>query len=249
MKTKDKKLSKKLSEIITLIYRFRFLSRDQIQTILQHKYHSRVLSWLNKLTKEKYLVKFYDKSFTTTASVYCLGNNGRTYLKEIKNVNLKPLSRVWKEKKYSKEFQEHCQLLADIYISLKDQYKDKLKFHTKTDLYGIENLIQSLPDAYFIINDKRFFLDIFDDIRPVFMRKRIKEYLEYYNSDQWHDNTDKPFPYIILICPNRRIQNHLKFFIQNKLNGDDEPVFYLTNKDEFKEGFQIKNLYEVDPDE
>lgn len=249
MKNNNNILTKKLSNIITYIYRFRFLSRDQIQRLLKHKYHSRIQSWLNKLVEDKYLVKFYDKSFISEPSLYCLGNAGRKYLKDVKKIDLKPLSRVWKEKKYSKEFRSHCQLIADIYISLSKQCKDKLKFYTKADLYGIDDLIKPTCDSYFAIDNQRFFLDIFDDIRPVFMRKRIKEHLEYYNSDNWHDNTDKLFPSIILICPNRRIQSHLKFFIQNKLNGDDEPIFYLTSKDQIKEGFQIKNLYKVDPDE
>lgn len=248
MKNTNIKLTKKLTEIIILLYRFRFLSREQIQTILKHKYHSRVINWLNKLVESKYITKFYDKSFVSEASVYCLGNAGRKYLKDVKKIDLKPLSRVWKEKKYSKEFRDHCQLLANIYILLSNQFKDKLKFHTKTDLYEIENLINPAPDAYFYINDKRYFLEIFDDIRPVFMRKRIKDYFEYYDSDQWQENTDKDFPNIILICPNKRIQAHLYYYIQNKLNGDIEPVFYLKNKDNIKEGFQIENLQEVEPE-
>jgi hypothetical protein len=114
--------------------------------------------------------------------------------------------------------------------------KAKLTFRTKTEMYGVEHFIKPGPDAYFAIeyakdDIKRYFLDMFDDIPPVAMRKRVKEFLSYYESDEWQDNADKEFPEIILICPNPRIKSHLFHFIKNKLREDEEPVFFLAIKD------------------
>lgn len=230
----QKELNQKSLDILFLLYRFRFLTRSQIQTMLGHKYHSRVLVWINELAEYGYILKFYEKSMISDPAIYCLDKGGRKYLKDSEKAELEPLSRVWKEKNYSQQFRQHCLFLADIYIHLAEKHKDNLKFKTKTDLFGVENLISPICDTLFTIEGeepKRYFLDIFDDIPPIYMRKRVKEYLEYYNSDEWQDNTDKPFPEIILICPNPRLKSHLYHFIKNKLREDEEPVFYLTTKE------------------
>jgi hypothetical protein len=231
------KLTPKETEILTLLYRLRFLNRLQIQTMLDHKHHSRIIEWLNNLSENKYIAKFYDKSFTTDPAIYCLDKQGRKYLKSKKEIKLEPLSRVWREAKYSDQFRKHCLFLADIYFSLTAFAKKAgltLHFYTKTDLYGMEHLIEPKPDAYFALKGKgtkRYFLDVFDDIAPLALRKRVKQYLEYYNSDEWQDHTDKPFPEIILICPNNRLKNHLYYFIQSKISDDSEPFFYLTTRE------------------
>ncbi|MFA4996422.1 MAG: replication-relaxation family protein [Patescibacteria group bacterium] len=254
---KQTQLNQKPSEILNLLYRFRFLSRQQIQTLLGHKHHSRILNWLNELLEQKYILKFYEKSFVKDPAVYCLDKLGRKYLKDVGKVDIKPLSRAWRNPKYSSNFRSHCLFLVDIYISLlKLASKSELviQFHTKTDLYGMEHLITPKPDAYFSLEDKdkdtkRYFLDIFDDIPPVALRKRVKQYLEYYNSDEWQDNTGKSFPEIILICPNPRIKSHLYHFIKNKLS-DDEPAFYLAVKDVVaSKGLTRETLQRVQLDE
>lgn len=123
------KPSKKQTEILILLYRFRFLNRHQIQTILRHKYRSRVLSWLNELVEQKYITAYYDKKLAALPTVYCLDNEGRKYLKsldkEIEAGNIDPelLNRVWREKKFTKQFREHCLFVADIYINLVDTAK------------------------------------------------------------------------------------------------------------------------------
>jgi hypothetical protein len=241
--TNKNTLNPKLIEILTLLYRFRFLTREQIQKMLGHKYHSRILSWLTELVELKYIAKFYDRSVIGEPAKYYLDTEGRKYLKKVQGISLEPLSRVWREKNYSKQFRTHCLFVADIYLSLNDNNMLQ-KFSTKTDLYGVANLISPLPDAYFIIEDRRYFLDIFDDIAPIYLRKRIKEHFQYFNSDEWQDNTDKPFPDIVLVCPNTRIKNHLYFYIQNKIDEDSEISFYLTTWEAIKQKGLTKEVLE-----
>lgn len=255
------KPSKKQTEILILLYRFRFLNRHQIQTILSHKYRSRVLSWLNELVEQKYITAYYDKKLAALPTVYCLDNEGRKYLKsldkEIEAGNIDPelLNRVWREKKFTKQFREHCLFVADIYINLVDtakEWKSELQFRTKVDLYNIEGMIKPGPDIYFSLKYpegevKRYLLDIFDDIPPVAIRKRVKDYLEYYDSDEWQDNTDKPFPEIIFICPNKRIKGHLYYLILKKRWDGTEPEFYLAIREIVKvKGLNSKVLEKVE---
>ncbi|MEI6040145.1 MAG: replication-relaxation family protein [Candidatus Berkelbacteria bacterium] len=250
-------LKTKQTEILTLLYRFRFLNRNQIQILLTHKYHSRILNWLNELTDLKLIIKSYDKSFTTDPAVYQLDKSARKYLKDNSKLNIKPLNRLWRETKYSPQLEKHCLFLVDIYFSLIEftvKLKSELHFHAKTDLYGMANLIDPKPDAYFAIENKetikRYFLDILDDLPPMVLRRRVKQYFEYFDSDQWQDNTDKPFPDIILVCPNRRIKSHLFYYIQNKISDDFEINFYLTTWDILKDkGMCQKSLEKVKPKE
>lgn len=115
-------------------------------------------------------------------------------------------------------------------------------------------MVNPLCDALISIENNgqtsRYFLEIFDDIPSIFMRKRVKEYLEYYNSDAWQDNTDNPFPEIIIICPSHRIKSHLYHFIQYKLGDDEEPVVYLAVREEVViKGLSDETLQKVLPDE
>jgi hypothetical protein len=50
-------ITPKQQEIPKLIYKFRFLNRIQIQTLLNHKYHKRIIDWLNDLVGKEYLEK------------------------------------------------------------------------------------------------------------------------------------------------------------------------------------------------
>lgn len=232
-------LKPKQQEIIMLLYRFRFLYRSHIQTILKHKHHSRILNWLNDLNEKQFIKQSYDKKFTSDPAVYSLAALSRKYLKNMPKIKPSLLDRVWRETKYTDQFKNHHLFLADIYLSLltlANSSKAKLHFHTKTDLYGMEHLISPNPDAYFALEDnknniKRYFLDIFDDARPSLFRNRVRQYFQYFDSDEWQDSTNKPFPAIILICPSVKIKNHLYYYIRKKLENESSINFYLTTKD------------------
>ena len=249
-------LKPKQTEILTLLYRFRFLTRPQIQKIFKHKHHSRILNWLNDLTQKQCINQSYDKKFISNPAIYSLAPLGRKYLKSIPEIKQTLLSRVWRESKYSIQFQNHHLFLADIYLSLltlTTKSKAKLHFHTKTDLSGMDHLIKPSPDAYFAIvepdsNVKRYFLDIFDDLPPTVFRKRVRQYFRYYASDEWQDNTDKPFPEIILICPSTRIKNHLFYYIQKKLSREPNMNIYLTTKESIlANGLNRQTLEKIEP--
>lgn len=241
--TQQSKITKRQMEILHLLYRFRYLNRLQIQTLLNHKNHRRIHPWLNTLTELKFIIRSFDKKLAASSAVYSLDTGGRKYLRDNtkrEDINRAVLAKGWRDKKYSHKFQEHCLFLADIYFSLLEfcaEGQSVLKFHTKNDLYGMEGIISPGPDAYFSIKDSdggiiRYFLEIFDDVPSVALRKRVKQYLAYYESDEWQDSTNTDFPVIVLICPNNKAKGHLYYFIKNKLGEDKEPVFYLAIKDD-----------------
>ncbi len=227
-------ITNKQSEILSLILKFRFLTRKQIQSLQGHKYSSRIFSWLTELKDNDYLNYTYAKNFDNLPAIYSLGKKGTKYLRKEKDLG-KKADKIRKEKRYSQKFKENCIFIADIYLSLLKQPEAKIHFYTKSDLSGMEHLISPKPDAYFAIENKagikRYFLEIFNDnLRSNILRHRVKQYISYFEDEEWQDNTDKPFPEIILICPNVKTKNHLYFYLKNKLE-DPELQFYLAVKD------------------
>lgn len=234
-------MTKRKSEILYHLYTFRFLTRKQIQELLGHKHFNRIIVWLNEMTESGLVRKYYDPKKVTVPAIYSLGLKGRKYLKDNGNdsINIDVLDRVWREPKLSAEFREHCLFIVDYYISLKklcDKNKTVLHFYTKTQLKGMEGLILPHPDAYIAIEEssseiKRYFLDIFDTMPPrILLRKRTKQYLDYYEEETWQSQTNKPFPKIIMITPDERSFNYLQKFIQSFIGDYDEPIFYIGLK-------------------
>lgn len=209
----------------------------------------------NDLTKQNYLQCYFDKQLAATASVYSLGSAGRKYLKQNTaelSINPELLDRTRREKSLSLEFRNHCLFLADIQLSLLSltaRTKALLHFYTKSDLSGFDYLIAPLPDLYFSIEEangsiNRYFLDVIDDGAPKVMRARVQRYVQYYKSDDWQGNTDKPFPSIIMVCPSHRLMNHLKYYIQRRTEEDPGPTFFLTTRELVKENGICKEVLE-----
>lgn len=238
------KLKPKQTEILNLLYKFRFLSRNQIQSMLGHKHFNRVIAWLNDLNEKKMVNRDFSRKFAPNPSVYFLGVKSRNELKDRDGIKNDLLSRVYREKHYSKKFRAHSMFLAQIYLSLLELTKksnSKLHFSTKTDLTGMHYLILPVPDAYFAIEEengsiKRYFLDIFDDLPPrMIMRKRIKQHFNYYEKEYWQNHTKNPFPEIIIVCPDNTSRNYLKNYIGKMLEDKGGEVnFYLALREDIK---------------
>jgi len=235
------KLKYRQEEILLYLYRFRFLNRLQIQKLLGHKSFTRIIIWLNQLTTEKYIHRYYNPKTITVAAQYSLGLKSRKYLlekskEEGSKVQPKLLDRIWREHTLSDQFHIHCLFLADIFLSLASLVKKNhatFYFFTKTDLYGHSYILAPHPDAYIAIKErnrkmKRYFLDIFDPLPPrMILRRRIKQYIAYFYENTWQEATNHPFPKIFMICPDERSKRYLHRFIQKALEYSDLE-FYLS---------------------
>ncbi len=262
-KLKHERLIPQLETILIYTYRFHYLNTIQIQKILNHKSKSNVILWLNYLSENKYLKRYYVKKLVEEPAVYSLGTIGRKYFsehKEIKDINIPLLDRVWKEGKYSIAYRKRRMLVCDIYLSLVnliksvDKGKGKLNFFTSVDLTGVQYMLLKEPDAYFTIEDRkkntqRYFLDIVKDHAPEKRWKaRIKRYFDYYNSEYWQRHMKQSFPEIIFVCPNGYYKNKLNEFIKEKLSEtNSELSVYLTTKGEIQsQGMNSTVLHKVD---
>ena len=113
-------MKKRAKEILIYLYRFRFLTREQIQGLMDQKFHSLTISRLNDLLKNNFIKRFYNPNLVNSPAVYSLDNFGRKYLKDnYKDLNLNKtaLDKVWRVNKLTAQFRNHCLTLADVYIS------------------------------------------------------------------------------------------------------------------------------------
>lgn len=243
MKTQTLKLKDRQLEILTLLYRFRFLNRPQIQKLLNHKNHTLVINWLNSLVKTKHIVSDFKRQLGNVPTVYFLGTNGRKELIKRDDINQKLLKRVYQEKKASLAFRNHCMLLADTYISLlslTQKNNATLSFYTTVDLTDIKYLILPHPDAYFSIKQnaftKRYFLDVFNpQVSEKWLYKRVKQYFNYYNEDYWQDHNKNPFPEILFVYSEEKTRKTLIKYVKKGLEDEDDINFSLINMVDIKD--------------
>src|SRR5579871_5405580 len=95
-------ITNKQAEIITLLYRHRFLSREHIQKFLKHKLKARSSDWLRDLKEKGYVERIYDEhDFVgkTKPAVYYLGLNGLRHLRSLENYPDEELRKRYTESK------------------------------------------------------------------------------------------------------------------------------------------------------
>jgi hypothetical protein len=146
---------------------------------------------------------------------------------------------VYRDKNASPKLIDHCIFLADVYLLLKkqtDQNGQELHFFTKTDLANHTYLPYNRPDAYIALNDqhktKRYFLEIIDEGVPRFMqRKKISQYIEYFDENKWQKRTLHDNPSLLFICPTQITKDFLHKHIAQVLEEETSDLqFFLSLK-------------------
>ena len=91
-------------------------------------------------------------------------------------------------------------------------------------------------------------MEVFNEMPPrMFLRKRVRQYVEYFENEYWQNHTDKPFPKIIMICPDDKSKNYLHRFIQGVLEDVEGMEFYLSTREIVKEkGLSRETLLKID---
>jgi len=206
------KITKKQQTILTLLYRFRFLNRIQIQKLLRHKYHKRIIDWLNNLTENEYIGKIYSTKYgeINKPAIYYISINGIRYLKAL-NFPTEQLNRLYKEKEKTESLVSKYILIADICLNLQSKSDADTKYLSATysdfadKNYKFNFLAEIVPDLLFVKKTKSmtryYILDIFEPTLPFYsIRKKIKNYFDFYFSNSWEDNTGADFPTLFFIC-------------------------------------------------
>lgn len=228
-------INQQQTDILLFLYRFRFLTRSQIQKLLTHKFHSKVIAWLNELTQSQYVNKH--QSSNSAMIYYSLGKVGRKYLitnRLVKQTLL--LNRVWREAGYTILFRDKCVLIADVYLDLKDRFGGALRFWTKIDLAGMKHLPEPKPDAYGVIDGKseadRFFIEVPTYSRTINVTEQIDRHAEYFFSNEWQENVSKDVPQAIIVCSNKSAIKSANRYIKAHFADEPDLRFRVASSDQ-----------------
>ena len=240
-------ITPKQLQILILLYRFRFLNRTQIQQFLNHKDPRRINIWLKDLTTKKILGQNYSTKLkeNTKPAVYYLASKSRKILLEQPDINEKLVNRAYRNRDSSQKLIDHSIFVASLYFLIREETKTKksvLHFFTKTDLVTHYYLPYNRPDAYIAIEKenttKRYFLEVIDEGTPRFMlRKKILQYIEYFDENTWKKRTLHKNPSLLFICPNQNIKDFLNKYIAQVLEEETSDVqFFLSLKSDILRG-------------
>ncbi len=214
--TKLPPITTKQQEILTLIYRYRFINRTHIQVLLGHKDKRRIISWLKDLREKQYVDWHYDATDFIAKSqlaIYYLSLNSIRFLRELGTYPNEELRKRYKEPARTQAFIDRCLLIADCCIALKAKGNGNLQYEwvLPADYMGFDSdyafLDELKPHLYFIKQTDEqttgYLLEVLDPLMPRYaIKKRIKDYAEYLVSGDWQDETEyDESPVILIACP------------------------------------------------
>lgn len=247
----QKKITDKQQAIITLLPRFRFLTRTHIQYFMHHKDRQRINKWLNDLTTNHYLRRYYDHSIigkNRRPAVFSLHTNGIRFVRSLGMYDESFLHTLYFEKNRSELFQEHCLLIATICCDLAAKTHDSLcyDYATASDVKLPDNPYHFLEQTGLDIDlvfqkketghkTKNYLLFLFDESLPKYrIRKRVRDILSFHNSNVWENNVTRAFPTILIVCWTKERMIYTKRYIKNQLASEphDDVAIYLTIAEE-----------------
>lgn len=149
-------ITERQTEIVDLIYRFRFINRKQLQKYFNHKDPRRLNEWLRDLVKKNYLGRIYSKKLleNTKPAIYFVNNNGIIHIRyrmgadygaDGERLDVKHIKKFYEDKHASLTFINHCTSLFEFYLPFKDneitaekdiyeknKKKRKVQYHIET---------------------------------------------------------------------------------------------------------------------
>lgn len=247
--------TKHQKQILYFLYKFRFLSTNQIQILLQHSNPSYSQKLLKDLLDKEYIMTSRDRVTYKDYSqpfVYRLANRARQVLKLNEDCDLRVLNRIYKEKTRTNMYIDRCLAIADLYFFfLSQNKKEELQFFTESELVMYDFFPETKPSAYIAIqaekSTRRYFLELFEKyIPPGVMRARFQSYIKYAGSGQWEANANgEDFPVVLFVCPTKNKKKHILYYAKWAFEKifEEKFVFFATSIDKLKPG-NTKNIWE-----
>lgn len=249
-----KPINKYQKQILFLLYRFRFLTISQLQKYFNHKDPHRIKEWLKGLRENKYIYAIKDEKDRTKPYIFCLDTKAKYIIQENEDCDKSFLERLYKEKKLTDNFKNHCLFIFDIYLFFLSQKEADARIHflTQQDLIGYDFFPEELPDVYIAVETKdgsnRYFLDLYDDYRnKAFLpRQRIKQYITYCEGGNWQANTENSsFPTILFVLPHEQRKKHIYYYGKALLEKTFEDIsLFLTTQDLIKGNKESQNIWQ-----
>ena len=231
-------LNQQQLDILLALYKFRFLTRDLIASYQKSSVaysHYR----LTNLLEQKYIGRHYNGKdrLHGKQAVYYLATDGIRFLKQHKELDLNSiaLNLMYKDKEAREPFRELCLNSVRIFLILSELYGKKLTFYSKSELMEYDFFPKVLPDGYFLLNNKPYFMVQMSATSTYSgLRGRIGQLVKHFDSDDW-DASGLEHPTIVLVSDSPYLERQLQGLIKGQLrkhdlDGDDMRFLTTTLK-------------------
>lgn len=183
----DRKLNTKQINILKIAYKFRYLTSDNLarhRNITQNSAYSA----LKILHSNGYLGIKYNKNYRlmNKSARYYLTPQAVKYLRQLKlGLDEDILGSRLREKAKSSEFVDYQVAVHAAYLDVRQDLGDEVLIQTASELAETEGVIKPYPALY--VRDKKthFLVELTGDQHLFLVKKRIRKYLEHYESDDW----------------------------------------------------------------
>lgn len=206
-------------EILGLLYKYRFGSRQLIAESLKVKAGSNIYEKLNVLVKHGFVAKRYDKSLRLQGlpAAYYLTPKGLKTLQSLDAWNYITEATIrssYRDKNISQSFINHT-LDVYSYTNMLVKTYSTLKVFTRRDMSRYSYFPNNPPDAFLSLKTgeettpKRFFFDFISDDTPrSVIAKRIAQYMQFFSDGEW-DATNSQIPILLFLTTKPAIKKHL----------------------------------------
>ncbi len=210
--------------ILNTLYKFRFITASLLADNQQAK-HTRVISSrLKILVDQGYVGMNYDSSYKIQGkpATYFLTIDGVRYLRQQPYTQESALRSIYQDKRAKDSQIQHRLNVFKTYIAIKQQYPDRFKFYSKTELMNKPYIPKNRPDAYLVDtqSEKNYFLDYLDQSMSFWaLRKAIKRYIAFAELEIWHKHKpDQTQPKILFVCESEKLQRKVEALVRRELD-------------------------------
>ncbi len=230
----DRQLTNNQIQNLKTVLKFRYVTTDNLahyQSITTNSAYSA----LEILSKAGYLEKIYEKSYRllNKSARYFLTQQAVTFLRSQPDIQLD--DAIWKSRKTdgkkTPDFIDLQVALHAAYNDLKARFGDKIVIDTALELHGTEGVIKPLPGLLVRPNTGNdFFVEVADGQHLFFIRKRIRKYIENYESNEWEWGT---YPNVYFIRSSASDRTRLRKFVYQQMEDnyldDDDFTFHIVS--------------------
>lgn len=231
----SKQLNEKQINTLKTVLKFRYVTTDNLAK-QRNITHNSAYSALEILQADGYLGKLHEKSYRlqNKSARYFLTAKGIHYLRYETKEKLH--ETIWnsrrREESKTADFIDQQVAIHSAYIQLSERFGQKAVVATAIDLVGAEGIIKPYPALYVIPSSgKHFFVELADDQHLFFVRKRIRKYIENYDSDDWEWDA---YPDVYIIRSSASDRARLKRFVDERMDDSyldaDDFSFYIVGK-------------------
>lgn len=227
----DKKLTAQQQRVLTLLFKFRFVSAGLLADVMGIKKAS-TYEVLEVLTNRGLLTKVYESSFRIDRkpAYYYLNKQGVTTVRKVLDVKESVVHALYKNDEMTDDFVEHCMKTMLCFVAVRKYLPEGTDIFSKTEINRFRQFPKNRPDLYIRTPEGNEAVVIIVEDKPQYIvRKRFDEIITHSEDEGW----DGEYPHICFVLRDERAKYDLLYTSHKKLEGmgmdEDELVVRATS--------------------